>query len=151
MLGSYLLYALDQRLFCSTVRSPGDLVLQTPQLIQIAAARLAPTSLLVTLDCILNLKQLWIVGMDSQSLRNPSQGRKQIAGRVQLCRLRYPVLHRAFFFLVNNKTEDRFGRGMGRVQCERLMGERLGLQPIGFYNGLRMLDQRVGQNRSGES
>jgi len=88
MLGSHLLYALDQGLFCSIVPGPGDLVLQTPQLIQVAAARLAPTSLLVALDCILNLKQLWIVGMDSQPLRNPSQGRKQIAGRVQPGRLR---------------------------------------------------------------
>jgi hypothetical protein len=40
---------------------------------------------------------------------------------------------------------------MRRVQGERLVGQRLGLQPIGFYDGMRVLDEGVGQNGAGES
>ena len=39
---------------------------------------------------------------------------------------------------------------MCRVQVERLIGQRLGFQPIGFYNGMRVLDQGIGQNGAGE-
>ena len=39
---------------------------------------------------------------------------------------------------------------MCRVQGERLIGQRLGFQPIGFYNGTRVLDQGIGQNGAGE-
>ncbi len=39
---------------------------------------------------------------------------------------------------------------MCRVQVERLIGQRLGLQPIGLYNGMRLLDQGIGQNGAGE-
>jgi hypothetical protein len=73
MLGSHRLYALGYRLFCGNVRGPFDLALHAPQVVQIAAAGLAPASVLVALDCILDLKQLGIVGMNRQSLRNPSQ------------------------------------------------------------------------------
>jgi len=40
---------------------------------------------------------------------------------------------------------------MRRVQVERLLGQRLGFPPIGFYNGMRLLDQGVGQNGAGET
>ena len=40
---------------------------------------------------------------------------------------------------------------MRGVQSERLIGQRLSFQPIGFYNGLRVLDQGIGQNGAGES
>jgi hypothetical protein len=39
---------------------------------------------------------------------------------------------------------------MRRVQGERLIGQRLSFQPIGFYNGIRVLDQGIGQNGAGE-
>jgi hypothetical protein len=39
---------------------------------------------------------------------------------------------------------------MRRVQGERLIGQRLSFQPIGFYDGIRVLDQRIGQNGAGE-
>ena len=39
---------------------------------------------------------------------------------------------------------------MCRVQGERLIGQRLGFQPIGFYNGLRVLDEGIGENGAGE-
>jgi hypothetical protein len=63
-------------LFCSNVRGPGDFVLQAPQVFEVAAAGLAAANALVALDCIVNLKQLRIVGMNGQSLCNPSQGSK---------------------------------------------------------------------------
>jgi hypothetical protein len=61
-------------LFCSNVGRPIDFALQTPQILQVAPAGLATPSALVALDCILDLKQLGIVGMNRQSLCNPSQG-----------------------------------------------------------------------------
>jgi hypothetical protein len=60
-------------LFCSNVRGPIDFALHAPQVFQVAAAGLPPLSALVALDCILNLKQLGIVGMNGHSLFNPSQ------------------------------------------------------------------------------
>ena len=39
---------------------------------------------------------------------------------------------------------------MRRVQVERLIGQRLGFQPIGFYNGMRMFDEGIGQNGAGQ-
>ncbi len=39
---------------------------------------------------------------------------------------------------------------MRRVQGERLIGQRLGFQPIGFYHGMRVLDQGIGQDGAGE-
>jgi len=39
---------------------------------------------------------------------------------------------------------------MCRLQVERLISQRLGFQPIGFYNGTRVLDQGIGQNGAGE-
>ena len=74
MLGGHGLYAHGQRLFCGNVGGPIDFALQAPQVFHIAAAGLAPPSALVALDFILNLKQLGIVGMNGQSLCNPSQG-----------------------------------------------------------------------------
>ena len=38
---------------------------------------------------------------------------------------------------------------MRGVHGERLVGQLLGFQPIGFYQGLRVLDQRIGQNGAG--
>jgi hypothetical protein len=61
-------------LFRSNVGSPIDFALHAPQVFQVAAAGLAPKSTLVTLDCLMNLKQLGIVGMNRQSLGNPGQG-----------------------------------------------------------------------------
>ena len=66
-------------------------------------------------------------------------------------RSRNPILHGACFFLVYDQVANGLGRGMCRVQVERLIGQRLGFQPIGFYNGLRVLDQGIGQNGAGES
>jgi hypothetical protein len=102
MLGGHGLNALGDRLFCGNVRGPFDFALHAPQVVQIAAAGLAPASVLVALDCILNLKQLGIVGMNRHALSNPSQGCEQIAGGLQLACLRNPVLHRACFFLAND-------------------------------------------------
>jgi hypothetical protein len=39
---------------------------------------------------------------------------------------------------------------MRRVQSERLIGQRLRFQPIGFYNGMRVLHQSIGQYGAGE-
>ena len=39
---------------------------------------------------------------------------------------------------------------MRRVQVQRLIGQRLGFQPISFYNRMRVLDQGIGQNGAGE-
>ena len=64
--------------------------------------------------------------------------------------LRNPFLDRACFFPVANQAADRFGRGMRRVQVECLLGQRAGFPPIGFYKGLRVLDQGIGQDRAGE-
>jgi hypothetical protein len=61
-------------LFSSRVRRRIDFKLHPPQVFQIATAALAPTRALVTLNCILKQKQLGIIGMNGQSLRNPSQG-----------------------------------------------------------------------------
>jgi hypothetical protein len=87
MLGGYGLYALGDRLFCGNICGPFYFALHAPQVVQIAAAGLAPASFLVALDCILYLKQLGIVGMNGQSLSDPSQGCEQIAGGLQLAGL----------------------------------------------------------------
>ncbi len=137
-------------MFCSNVGGSIDFALQAPQVFQVAAAGQAPPSILVALDFILDQQQLGIVGMNGQSLCNPSQGCKWIAGGLQLARSRNPILHRACFFPGNDQAEDGFGRGMRRVQGERLIGQRLGFQPISFYNRMRLLDQGIGQNRAGE-
>src|SRR5437879_10099156 len=150
MLGGHGLNALGDRLFWGKVRGPFVLALHAPQVVRIAAAGLAPASVLVALDCILYLKQLGIVGMNGHSLSNPSQGREQIAGGLQLACLRNPVLHRAGFFLANDEAEDRFGRWMRGVQGERLVGQRLRFQPIAFDQGLRVLDEGIGENGAGK-
>ncbi len=87
--------------------------------------------------------------MNGQSLRNPSQSSKEIAGGLQLARVGHPVVRRACFFFLNDEVEDRLGCGMRGVHGERLVGQLLGFQPIGFYQGLRVLDQRIGQNGAG--
>ncbi len=125
-------------------------MLHAPQIFQVAAASLAAPYALVALDCIVNLKQLRIVGMNGQSLCNPSQGCEQIAGGLQLLRSRNPILHRACCFLIHDQGVDGFGGGMRRVQGERLIGQRLRFQPIGLYNRMRLLDQGIGQDGAGE-
>ena len=40
--------------------------------------------------------------------------------------------------------------GCAGFNFERLIGQRLGFQPIGFYNRMRVLDQGIGQDGAGE-
>jgi hypothetical protein len=61
-------------LFCGNVGGPIDFALHAPQVFQVATAGLASQSALVALDCIVNLKQLGIVGMNGHPLCNPCQG-----------------------------------------------------------------------------
>jgi len=89
--------------------------------------------------------------MNCQSLRDQRQRRQQIARGLMLAHLRAPILDGAGFFLVADKGADGFGRGMRRIQIERLFGQCRGLPPIGFYKGNRMLDQGIGQNSAGAS
>ena len=39
---------------------------------------------------------------------------------------------------------------MRGVQGERLIGQLLGFEPIGFYNRMRVLDESIGENGAGE-
>ena len=88
--------------------------------------------------------------MNGHSLCNPRQRREQIAGGLQLARLCNPILRRTVLFLFHNPALDCFGRGMRWIQSERLIGKRLGSQPVGFKNGLRVLHEGIGQNGAGE-
>ncbi len=136
--------------FAATSDGPIDFALQSPQVLQVTATSQSPPSILVALDFILDQQQLGIVGMNGQSLCNPSQGCKWIAGSLQLSSSRNPVLHRACFFSGDDQAKDAFGRRMRRVQGQRLIGQRLGFQPIGFYNRMRLLNEGIGQNGAGE-
>ncbi len=88
--------------------------------------------------------------MNCQSLGDPGQGGEQIAGRLQLARARDPIVDRALRLPVDDQAVNRFSCGMCGIQGERLIRQRLGFQPIGFHNGLCMLDQGIGQNGAGE-
>ena len=88
--------------------------------------------------------------MNGQSLCNPSQCFEEIAGGLQLLRLCNPILDGAVFLLFDDQAVDALRRGMGRVQSERLIGQRFSSQPVGFENGMRVLDEGIGQNGAGE-
>lgn len=65
--------------------------------------------------------------------------------------MRNPFFDRGCHFPVEDQTVDGLGGGMRWVQDECLIGQRLGFPPIGFYNGVSVLDQCIGQNGAGKS